>query len=94
MPDTRPPLSPADLQAAVARRERDEEIVVLLNPGVAIDDRAFEAANQNVTVLRTNMIHGLRQVYVFHRDEMLRCGIASETTAGGLQLHRLPGTAP
>jgi len=85
--------SPAQLRAAVARRRRDQQVVLVLHPGVVLDDAAFEAANPGVIVRRNRHVPSLTKVFVFDLGELFGAGLA-RVSERGLELVALPRTDP
>jgi hypothetical protein len=85
--------SPSTLRAAVARRGRDQRVVLVLHPAVRLDDAAFEEANPGVIVRRNRNVPSMQQVFVFDLAELLGGGFA-QVTEQGVHLVHLPGSDP
>jgi hypothetical protein len=69
-------LDPETLRQALARRARDQQVVMVLHPDVVLDDVAFEAANTNVTVRRSRLVGEAHRVVVFDLADLVRGSMA------------------
>jgi hypothetical protein len=73
-------LDPDALRQAVGRRQRDQQLVLVLHPDAVLDDVAFEAANMGVTVRRNTLVGAVHRVVVFDLAEL------TESFRSGLDL--------
>lgn len=84
-------LDPDTLRQALARRQRDQQVVMVLHPDAVLDDAAFEAGNTGVTVRRSSLVGAPERVVIFDLADLLAGRMAfSDQTVLDLGLRR-PG---